>query len=338
MNFVFRRDKPNHFSTLPAVAALGCILLFWLPVQTAAQQDLPPGVSIQLEATPKKATVGDPIQLDLDITTPPAYRAEILQPEMQTGDFSILSFSAQPAATGPKGTLQHHRAKIVAAAYKTGTFAFPPVRIILMDGEGKKTQVLSPSAGIEIQSVIGKDKDLKDLKKQSDMPDPFRWLLWLVIALAVGILALLAWRIIRRKKSSSQVAPKVPARDPLDAAESDLRSLLDQGLPASGREKKFYILLSDIVKRILEAGFGISTVERTTSEIMELLRLVPSMSSEKSELIESFLVACDVVKFAKYIPSRSEHEAAAGNAQKILATARSSKLSAVSLQPSADMQ
>ncbi len=334
---MLRRDKPNHFSTLSAVAALGCILLFCLPVKTADQQDLPPGVSIRLEATPKKATVGDPIQIDLDITTPPAYRAEILQPEMQAGDFAILSFSAQ-AATGPKGTLPHHKAKIVAAAYKTGMFAFPPVRIILVDGEGKKIQVLSPSAGIEIQSVIGKDKDLKDLKKQSDIPEPFRWLLWFAIALAVGILALLAWRIIRRKKSSMQAINKVPVHDPLDAAESDLRSLLDQGLPAGGREKKFYILLSDIVKRILEAGFGISTVERTTSEIMDLLRLVPNMSSEKSEFIESFLVACDVVKFAKYIPSRSEHEAAAGNALKILDTARISKLSAISLQPSADIQ
>jgi hypothetical protein len=329
VNLVFRRNELDYFSTLSAVAALGCILLFWLPGKTAAQQDLPSGVNIQLEATPKKATVGDPIQLNLDITTPPAYRTEILQPEMQAGDFAILSFSPQPSATEPKGTLQHHRAKIIAAIYKTGTFVFPPVRIILEDGAGKKIQISSPSVGIEIQSVIGEDKDLKDLKKQADMPEPFRWLLWLSIALAVCILALLAWRFWSRKRSSSQAINKIPVRDPLDAAESDLRSLLDQGLPAVGREKKFYILLSDIVKRILEAGFGISTAEQTTSEIMDLLRQVPDMNNEKSELIESFLVACDVVKFAKYIPSKPEHEIAAERALKILAAARASHQSSV---------
>jgi hypothetical protein len=331
VNFVVRRNKSNHFSTLSAVAALGCILLFWLPVRTAAQQEPPPGVNIQLEAAPKKATVGDPIQLTLDIATPPGYRAEILQPEVQEGDFAIQSFLLQPAATTPKGTPQHYKAKIVAAIYKTGMFAFPPIRIILEDDEGKRIQVSSPSVGIEIQSVIGKDQDLKDLKKQADIPEPFRWLLWLLIALAVCILALVARRFWRRKRSRLQAANAIPTRDPLDAAESDLRSLLDQGLPAAGREKKFYILLSNIVKRILEAGFGISTVEKTTSEIMDLFWQVPDMTGEKSELIESFLVSCDVVKFAKYIPSRPEHEIAAEKALKILAAAQASRqLSVVS--------
>jgi hypothetical protein len=329
VNFVLRRIESNYFLTFSAAAALGCILLLWMPAQTAAQQDhLPPGVNIQLETTTKKATVGDPIQLNLDITTPPAYRAEILQPEV-TEDFAILSFSAQPPATEPQSTVQHHRAKIVAAIYKTGTFAFPPVRIILDDGAGKKIQVPSPSVGIEIQSVIGKDNKLKDLKKQAEIPEPFRWLLWLSIALAVCILVLLVWRFRRRKRSSSQAINAIPARDPLDAAESDLRSLLDQGFPTAGREKKFYILLSNIVKRILEAGFGISTAEQTTSEIMNMLHHVPDVSGEKSELIESFLIACDVVKFAKYIPSRPEHEIAAERAQKILAAVRNRRQSAV---------
>jgi hypothetical protein len=338
VNFVFRRNKPNCFSLLSSIATLGCILLFWLPFKTEAQQVLPSGVNIQLEATPKKATVGDPIQLDLDITSSSPYQAEILQPEMQDGDFAILSFSAQPAATEPKGTLQHHKAKIVAAIYKTGTFAFPPVRIILEDGAGKKIQVLSPSVGIEIQSILGKNQDLKDLKKQAEIPEPFRWFLWLAIVLAACILALLAWLIWKRKRSVSRAIEALPARDPLEVAEADLRSLLDQGLPTGGREKKFYINLSDIVKRILEAGYGISTEEQTTSEIMVLLRQAPDMSSEKSELIESFLVACDVVKFAKYIPSRPEHKIAAENALKILAAAKSSRLSAISHQLSGDIR
>jgi LPXTG-motif cell wall-anchored protein len=326
VNHVSRRA----YATFSAVAALTCFLLILLPARAIAQQDSAPGVSIQLDAKPKKAAVGDPIELTLDIATPPNYRAEILQPEMQGGDSAVLSFSPQPVATEPKGDRRHYRAKIVAAIYKIGSFDFPPVRIILEDGTGKKIQVASQSVTLEIQSIIGKDKDLKDLKKQAEIPEPTRWLLWLGIVLAAVLLALLAWLFLRRKKRGSQPSKAVPGRDPLDVAESDLKALLDRGLPVGGSEKKFYVLISDIVKRILEAGFGISTAEQTTSEIMDLLRKTPGMNSERSMLIESFLTACDFVKFAKYIPLKAEHEAAASDAFKILAAARSNKPSAVS--------
>jgi hypothetical protein len=319
-----------------AIAAFGCFLLLSLHTKTAAQTALPPGVNIQLEASPKKATVGDPIQINLDITTPPANRAEILQPEAQNENFSILRFSPESTTAKSNGDLLHHRAQIILAIYKTGAFTFPPVRIVLVDSTGKKTEVTSPSVYIEIQSVIDKDHNLKDLKKQADIPEKSRWLLWLALAVAGCILILLAWRFWKRKRNRSPaVNTTMPARDPLDVAESELRSLLAQGLPAGGHEKKFYVLLSDIVKRILESGFGISAAEQTTSEIMDSLRQVPDLSVEKLALIENSLGSCDIVKFAKYIPSKSEHEAAGEGALKILDAARGRQPSAISSQPPA---
>jgi hypothetical protein len=312
----------NHTTFKYFRAAALTVLLFSIFAAAVPQSDAPPaGAAVQLNATPLKATVGDPIRLEVDVTTPPGNRVEILKPEILTGNFAILEFSPESKIVEQKDKLLRHKARIVAAIYKTGSFTFPPIRIILEDSSGKKTTVSSPSATIEIQSIIDKNATLKDLKTQADIPEKFNWFLWMGIALAGCILGFLLWQFLKRRRNRPTTANTTPVKNPLEAAESDLRALLSQGLPTSGMEKKFYILLSDIVKRILESGFGISTEEQTTSEIMISLRQVPNLDIEKLEVIEVFLTSCDIVKFAKYVPSNSEHELAGKRSLEILATA-----------------
>lgn len=313
----------NHTTFKYFRAAAPAILLLAIFTAAVAQPDTPPaGVTVQLNATPLKATVGDPIKIEVDVTTPPGHRVEILKPGIPTGDFAILDFAPESKIVEQKDKLPHHKARIIAAIYKTGSFTFPPIRIILEDSSGKKTTVSSPSATIEIQSIIDKNAKLKDLKKQADLPEKFNWVLWLGIVLAGCILGFLVWQFLKRRRKRPAISTTTPVMNPLEAAESDLRALLSHGFPTGGMEKKFYILLSDIVKRILESGFGIRTEEQTTSEIMVSLSRVSNLDIEKLELIETFLSSCDVVKFAKYIPSKSEHELAGKQALEILAAAK----------------
>ena len=79
-----------------------------------------------------------------------------------------------------------------------------------------------------------------------------------------------------------------------------------------------------MVKRILEAGYRIHTAERTTSEIMDSLRGESGRAREEMNRIESFLLQCDFVKFAKYVPEKAEHESAAQDALWILEISRQS--------------
>jgi hypothetical protein len=89
-----------------------------------------------------------------------------------------------------------------------------------------------------------------------------------------------------------------------------------------GMEKQFYIQISDITKRILETSYEVSAIEQTTDEIMNALRNKPLSSPDDTRLIASFLISCDLVKFAKYIPSRSEQELAVKQAMDILNCAK----------------
>jgi hypothetical protein len=204
---------------------------------------------------------------------------------------------------------------------------------------GKETTVSSPPVDIQIQSVlVEKNPALRDLKKQAEIPEPTRWLLWGIVVLSTCVLCAIFWHFWRRRRRKPVALTPAQRQDLLELAEIDLRNLLAQGFPESGKEKQFYVLLSDIIKRILSAGYGIHTAEQTTSEIMQALNRKTVPGSEEAKKIESFLLRCDVVKFAKYVPSGNEHASATEDALQILTRVKeaiSSQHSAISSQPSA---
>jgi hypothetical protein len=332
-------SKAGRF--LPPIVIMAALLLFLVPVAIgettpAPQPQLPPGVQIEMHVTPEPATVGDPIRLEFYITMPTGYQASIPAIDKQIGDFSIFEFSPGPLIPEPgksekqasgiqnqAGASVRHRARIVVAAYRTGALTFPPIPIFLLTPEGKQFGIASPPAKIDIQSVLSaKDRDLKDLKKQAELPEQVRWGLWLAALLALGILGMVAWLLWKRRHRHVPSIPAAPPQDRLDMAEAELRTLLARGFPDGEQVKPFYVLLSDIVKKILEAGYGIHTAEQTTSEIMDSLELASGKNPEDMERIDSFLRRCDVVKFAKYIPSTAEHESASKDALGILETSR----------------
>ncbi len=283
----------------------------------------PPGVEIRSVASPRKATVGDPIRIDFDITTPSGYKVNAPTLPGQMGDFVLLQVFPGPtvpeadrqpaqAALPVPGSPVHYRARVVVAAYRPGEYSFPAVSFELNDPKGGAFLLKSEPLKIEIQSTLAaKDQELKDLKNQADIPEPIRWALWLAIALLLLIIAGIAWWLFRRRHGTAEpgVSAK-PGLDPLQLAESELRDLLGRGLIESGLVKKFYVILSEIAKRMLEAGYGIQTVEKTTAEILEELNSVHPRIAQDAELerVRSFLVACDLVKFAKFVPSLAENE------------------------------
>jgi LPXTG-motif cell wall-anchored protein len=322
------------------IAALGTLWLLlaahgaWTQAQPdSAVSPLPPGIAIRAEASPKIATVGDRIRIDLDITMPQGYTAEVPKPDANSPDISILDFLPGPAiaaagkssapAPAPPGAPIHHQASIVVAIYKTGKFVFPAIPVKITTADGKEILAKSSPIDIEIKSILtDKNPELNDLKKQAEIPEPTRWLLWIGIAAAACLLGAIAWYLWKRRRKGPEPLTPAQTQSLLDLAEADLRNLIARGFPERGWEKQYYVLLSDIVRRILEAGYGIHAEEQTTSEIMDALFRLADPDSENRARIESFLVHCDVVKFAKYIPSRTEQETAAQDALHILAEAR----------------
>jgi hypothetical protein len=99
--------------------------------------------------------------------------------------------------------------------------------------------------------------------------------------------------------------PAAPPRPAHEIAYAELERLLSSGLLEAGRVKEFHIELAEILRRYLEARYGIDTFERTTWEVMEALRAARLPIRVHAALGE-FFAACDLVKFAKYLPDPAE--------------------------------
>ncbi|MBN2243187.1 MAG: hypothetical protein JW793_10895 [Acidobacteria bacterium] len=302
----------------------------------AQPQPLTAGVDIRTRVHPETAAVGDLIRIGIEITAPRGFGIEIMEPEGATGDFHIFDFIPGPAGADAEESgggvpspderaeaSERHAARIVAAAYKTGTFTFPGVAVIVTDPGGRRTRTQSPPVDVEIRSVLAQgDTGLRDLKEQADIPGEIPWLPLVLAAATAALLGAATWYVRRKFRKTPSAAPSTPAEDPLLLAESQLWDLIARNLPENGRTKEFYVLLSEIVKRILEAAYGIATAERTTIEIMDSLRGRTGLGPQRQETIRSVLLECDLVKFAKYIPSKSENDRAAEEAGRILSQAR----------------
>lgn len=317
-----RRILRRRCTLLPALLLCAAAVPGQTPVPT------PPGVEIVVEARPQRATVGDPIRFEVRIAAPPGYRIEVPDPGRRIGDFDVIEYlpevpePRQGQEAGRAGVMR--RCAVIAAIYRTGEFEFPSLPVVLHDPGGAEIRTAGPPARIRIESVLGQnDRSLKDLKPQVEIPAPFPWLPYLAAAALLAISAALAWRLRRRRRAPPPALPAAAHADPLELAEAELRALRDRGAPEPARVKPFYVALADIVKKILEAGYGIQTSEKTTSEIVAGLR--GSLPGAGLERIENLLLACDYVKFARYVPSAPEHEAALASAWEILAECRKAR-------------
>ena len=349
-----RQRRPDT-RWLPRSFGLILAALLWilsLPVNSAAAQKqqapLPEGMEIKVKAEPERATVGDPVRIDFDILVPRGYQFQFPSLSGQFGDFTVLqtfpgpslpdaestSGTAQRNSAAPSSSLSppHHHARIVVALYKPGEYMLPAVPLSLRDRSGKQVSIPSPTVKVRIESVLtGKAENLKDLKRQAEIPEPVRWQLWLGTLLLTLIVAGVVWWLWRRRRREALPLPSRPHMDPLQLAEAELRDLLGRGLLEKNLVKPFYVALADIIKRLLEAGYGIHTLEKTTAEIMDELRSGPpfSMPAAEFDQIESFLIGCDLVKFAKNIPAHGENDSSIKRAFEILEFCRRRRASPV---------
>ncbi|MEA2083550.1 MAG: hypothetical protein U9O82_04780, partial [Thermodesulfobacteriota bacterium] len=166
-------------------------------------------------------------------------------------------------------------------------------------------------------------QDIKDIASQEELPRDLRMIYFAVIAvvvlLFVGGGCVLNWLYFRRK--SEPVPP--PPEPPHLTAYRALEELLAGNLLAEGRIKLFHIRVSDILRRYIENRFSLRAPEMTTEEFLAELGHTTAYSygadmfataargsrgfrAEHKALLIDFLTHCDLVKFAKHMPTDPE--------------------------------
>jgi hypothetical protein len=303
----FKLTKQTYISIWLS-AGLLLLTLNLIPLSGFAQgnklETLSP-ISIEVEVTPKQATVGDLITYSIRVR-------HDLNIEPSSPDF----VPPDGLEMVDQGTRELARKKIQVQrefwfrvrADLVGSYEFPalPISFILTttDTESKKIpgQVASPKAQVEIQSILhlqGEPKDIRDIKPLENIER--NWLpivlgvLAVLLALALGFFLFFK----NRKKLSPESGSKQEILSPQEIALRDLDILQIKGLLEKGLVREYYFELSEIFRRYLGASFKFPALDWTTEEIKHFLARSSSLSKEQSEKIIFILENTDLVKFAK---------------------------------------
>ena len=166
--------------------------------------------------------------------------------------------------------------------------------------------------GILVESVFAKNEKILDIK---DIKGPiyFREIKLILILASLVILLLVMLGFFLRSRARRLRPSKSPYELTLEELEGIRRSFA-QG----GDVKEYYVRISDCVRYYIEITFSINSPEMTTEEFLNSVRDSGVLSAEHKRLLKDFLLACDLVKFAQYAPTRSEIEAVFDSAKKFV--------------------
>jgi len=184
---------------------------------------------------------------------------------------------------------------------KTGALTFPRLQVIPASNAASAES--TDAFRIHVLSVLAEGdtllKDIKPLQKYYLQP-PF----WVYILLVLGILGLAIYLLKNRKpkplKTKESVAAIPPTIIPAwQKALTALEELENQDIDIA----TYHYFMSMILREFLEETYSFPALEMTTREIQSAFR---KRQLDTSSEIKSFLIYCDMVKFAKVTPETCE--------------------------------
>jgi hypothetical protein len=277
---------------------LSMLALFVLLVAPAQAAD---GVDVSLTADRNELTVGEPVQLTLEVTHPAGYQVVIPKLGPTWGDLEVRHQSQTMTVANDDGT-ETTRQNIEVTLFNLGDFGTGEMLLTISDGAGQVFEVAVPSVPLTVVPTLAEeDNDLRDIKPQAGMTVPATWP-WITggVLLALG-LAVGGWWAYRRWRGEPFLAPIADNRPPWQVAYDELARIEGLGLLEQGHFKRHYTLVTDCLRTYLECQFGLRAFDRTTSELKAVLRQ-SDMAPEAARRFLGLFDESDLVKFAKFTP------------------------------------
>ena len=284
-----------------------CLLTIIPTIAIAGTND----VSLRAYADKRSALIGDRIKYVIELKSGGDLKISLPKfPEYKIGEFEIKD-SGSYVKKGLFGNRVFYNWYYISS-YTDGKEVIPQVEVKYKSKNGNWQAKKTDKIPVTIESVLPKNRvpnDIKDIKGPIYLYQ-VNWALIVAIVSIIGILILLF--IIYRK-----IIKRRPVRLPHETALEELEAIRGF-LAKAGDVKEYYVRVSDCIRHYIERAFALKAPEMTTEEFLNSLRDSASLSPEQKGLLKSFLNACDLVKFAKYLPPSSEIEAVFTAAKKFV--------------------
>ena len=259
--------------------------------------------------------IGDPIHYRVTVTC--AHGVVVEWPSLggTVGDLTVEASGAQAPRTADGITTETRWYRL--AGYSAGAHAIPEVVVKCKAGDGATYEARTQAVAITVKSLLPSDwerQDIREVKPLVSVRVGWWWLLG-VAALIGGAVGAWGWR---RRSSGRAAVSAAPPRPAHEIALEALAALRQEDLPSRHRDEEYYVRLSGIARTYIEARFGLKAPEMTTEEFVQATSNASALSSSHRRLLQEFLERCDLVKFARYEPSRHEADEAFGAAHRFV--------------------
>ncbi|HPI68913.1 MAG TPA: hypothetical protein PLX41_01365 [Bacteroidales bacterium] len=257
--------------------------------------------------------LGDQIYFTIKVEQPSGLKLDVQQfSDTITKNIEIISGPYSDTTSTPDDRLKIIN-KYLITSFDSGFYMVPPVYAGISDGTGMK-RFYSDYSQLQVRRFNTAPADTTALIY--DITEPYRapitvgeLLPWFLMAALAGLLGYGIFLLIRRlRKDEEEMTLPKPTEPAHVIAFRELKKLQENEIWQKGEIKKYYSCLTEIVRQYIENRFGIYALEMTTSETLAALIRSGLKKNESYSVLESVLIASDLVKFAKYQPQASDNE------------------------------
>ncbi|HRX06671.1 MAG TPA: hypothetical protein P5306_06210, partial [Kiritimatiellia bacterium] len=261
--------------------------------------------------------IGDPVRLTVDVLHRDGTVVEF--PSVARGKDIVVRDSDTVQTDLPGGLCKTEQILHLTSMTVTNHVIGDGAQLTIATPQGLHWTLPYPFAALEVVSSLAPgETDPRPAKGglASWPAPPSRWI-WIALAalalLAAAVAAL--HRVLTAPRTILHMPPPVP---PHQAALDAIEALRARGWIEALNIEPFYVELSAIVRRYLEARFGLRAPERTTEEFIRDALSSKLLSDAHRDLVAGFLEQSDLVKFARHAPGQADMRNALDSAARLV--------------------
>lgn len=339
---------PYFFYLLMLISLPLCADVSW-------RGEAPGGFSAEVTIPENKISIGQPIEIYLNLTYPKTYTFDlnsltthlVSRTPFKAPPFTLSSSNVDTKTENETNTSNIHfqlKSQLDGNFYLTfyaitfkpsnkgepvqiasGLFPItveqPPIETTLPTISKQVLLSLSMTPPIEINEknrinlLENPSRDDKEIQRNEKIADETA-IPWIEIVATILVGLLMLLAWLAPKYRPKPVAVEKIKLKARDKALQRLKTLQQQ----PPEPEKFYVELSDTVRHFIEEQYQMHAPTYTTQEFLQEATTHPVFSSQMQEELRTFLVNADKVKFAKHEPSESERWEAQESALRVITT------------------
>ena len=296
----------------PVLNILFSLLISLQVISSYAQQTL---IDVKIDTIALR--IGEQTLLHVTVTTDKDKQVFIPMPGEQLIDGVEVLRIFNPDTTDIKNNRMTIRYDLLITSFDSSLYLLPSFVVIddrdTIFSNQVPLNISSPDVDIEHPDVYF---DIKNVWRPPFVLADY-YALFYGILFALFLICVIGYFIQRMRNRPKIVEEKDegPILPPHEVAMKELKAIRERKLWQQGRNKEYYTEVTDTLRRYISAHYGESALEKTTSEILDIIRNEAPGHKEVYNLLKQILQLSDFVKFAKLHPLPDENDMTMFNAQ-----------------------